>query len=52
VQIFNFDIDENESKKVKKIIEIFSPIQKYSLKKDGKVVEMSSMINLERIWKI
>jgi hypothetical protein len=52
VQIFNFDMDVDELKKVKKIVEIFSPIQRYSLKKDGKVVEMSSRINLERIWKI
>jgi hypothetical protein len=32
VQIFNFDMDEDELKKVK-IVEIFSPIQRYSLKR-------------------
>lgn len=51
VQIFNFDMEENELKKIREIVNIFLPIQRYSLKKDGKVVEMSSKINLEQIWK-
>lgn len=51
VQIFNFDLDELEKSKVKKIIDIFQPIQKYSLIKDGKVIDINSKIDLENIWK-
>jgi hypothetical protein len=51
LQIFNFDMEPSEIKKVKNIINMFSPIQKYSLIKDGVVVEMTAKINLEKIWK-
>lgn len=51
IQVFNFDIEESELKKVKKIVKIFSPLQKYSLIKNGKVVDINSKIDLEKIWK-
>lgn len=51
IQIFNFDMDKEDMKKMKYVIKIFLPLQRYSLKKDGKVVEMNSKINLEKIWK-
>ena len=51
IQVFNYDLDRNELKKVKKIVSIFSPIQKYSLIKDGKVIDINSKIDLEKIWK-
>ncbi len=51
IQIFNFDMDKYEMKKIKDIINIFSPLQKYSLIKEGRIVEMNSKINLEKIWK-
>ena len=51
LQIFNFDIDEYEMLVVKEIIEEFSPIQKYSLFKNGKVIELNSKIDLEKIWR-
>jgi hypothetical protein len=51
IQIFNFDMDQEECYKIENIIKTFSPIQRYSLKKDGKVVEMTSKINLEKIWR-
>lgn len=51
IQIFNFDMDKDEMKKMKEVIKTFLPLQKYSLKKDGRVVEMNSKINLEKIWK-
>ncbi len=51
LQIFNFDIDEYEFKKVKDIVEEFSLIQRYSLIKDGKIIELHSKIDLEKIWK-
>jgi hypothetical protein len=51
IQVFNFDIEESELKKVKKITKIFSPLQKYSLVKNGKIIEINSKIDLEKIWK-
>ena len=51
IQIFNFDIDESELSKIKDILKIFAPMQHYSLISDGKVIEISSKINLEKIWK-
>jgi hypothetical protein len=51
IQIFNFDMDKNEVRKIKEVIKTFLPLQRYSLKKDGRVVEMNSKINLEKIWK-
>jgi hypothetical protein len=51
IQIFNFDMDKDEMKKMKEVIKTFLPLQKYSLKKDGRIVEMNSKINLEKIWK-
>lgn len=51
IQIFNFDMDKDEMKKMKEVIKTFLPLQRYSLKKDGRIVEMNSKINLEKIWK-
>jgi len=51
LQIFNFDIEEKEFKKIQKIIDTFSPMQRYSLIKSGRVIEMNSKIDLEKIWK-
>lgn len=51
IQIFNFDMEDSEMRKVKKIIKIFQPMQKYSLKVNDKIIEINSQINLETIWK-
>ena len=51
IQIFNFDLDENEMRKIRKIISSFSGMLKYSLSKDGRLVEMTSKINLQKIWR-
>lgn len=51
IQVFNYDIDNTELKKVKKIVSIFAPIQRYSLIKNGKVIEINSKLDLEKIWK-
>lgn len=51
IQIFNYDIEESESKKIRRVIKMFQPIQKYSLKKGNKVIEINSKIDLEKIWK-
>lgn len=51
IQIFNYDLDEKEKSKVKKIVNLFQPIQKYSLRKGSKVIEINSQIDLEKIWR-
>lgn len=51
IKIFNFDLDKDELQKVKKTIETFIPLQKYSLIKEGKEVDINSKIDLENIWK-
>ena len=51
IQIFNFDIESSDLKKVRRIVETFSAIQKYSLKRGNRVIEINSKIDLEKIWK-
>lgn len=51
IQIFNFDIDEDEKRKVEDAVERIKPMQRYSLVKNGRVIDMTSKINLEKIWK-
>lgn len=51
IQIFNFDMESEEQKKIVNVVKMFQPIQKYSLKKDGKVIDINSKIDLEKIWK-
>lgn len=51
IQIFNFDMNSPEKKKIKEIVEMFSPLQRYSLIKDDKVIDINSKINLENIFK-
>jgi len=51
IQIFNYDIEESDSKKIRKVIKMFQPIQKYSLKRGNKIIEINSKIDLEKIWK-
>lgn len=51
IQIFNFDLEDEDKEIVKNIVDIFSPLQKYSLKRLDKVIDISSKIDLEKIWK-
>lgn len=51
IQIFNYDMEDSERRKVRNIIKTFSPIQKYSLKRNGRVIDINSKIDLEKIWK-
>jgi hypothetical protein len=51
IQIFNFDLDKEEKVKIKKIVNQFQPLQKYSLIKGNKVIDINSKIDLENIWK-
>lgn len=51
IQIFNYDIEVDDRKKIRSIVKMFNPIQKYSLKRGNKIIEMNSKIDLEKIWK-
>ncbi len=51
IEIFNFDMDQDEKDKIKRIIKMFEPLQRYSLTKDGKIIDINSKIDLEKIWK-
>jgi hypothetical protein len=51
IQIFNYDIDENEIKKIADVIKKFIHFQKYSLRKGDRVIDISSKLDLEKIWK-
>ena len=51
IQIFNYDMDKSEIKKVANIVKRLSPIQRYTLRKGNKVIDINSKINLEKIWK-
>jgi len=50
--IFNYDITEIESKKVGRIIRMFSNIGRYSLKRKNQIVDMTSKLELDAIWKL
>lgn len=51
IQIFNYDIEIEDRKKIRSIVKMFNPIQKYSLKRGNKIIDMNSKIDLEKIWK-
>lgn len=51
IQIFNSDLSDDDKNKIKKIVKSLSKIGKYSLKKDSKVIDVTSKIDLEKIWK-
>ncbi len=51
IQIFNYDIEQEELKKIGDIIEMMLPMQKYTLLKNNRIIDLSNKINLEVIWK-
>lgn len=51
IQIFNFDLSDDDKKKIREIIKSFSKIGIYSLKKESKVINVTTKIDLENIWK-
>ena len=51
IQIFNYDLDSDEMEKIENIIKTFSSLQRYTLKKGDKIIEITSRINLQTIWK-
>lgn len=51
IQIFTFDLDDKEQKKLKSIKQKFMGLIGYAIKNDGKVIEFKSRLDLETIWK-
>lgn len=51
IKIFNFDIEDKEFEKIKEILNIFKPIQIYSLIDEGEKVSINNKIDLSTIWK-
>lgn len=51
VTIFNFDIEDSEKEKIKKIVNHFMQIVGYTLKINGEVIEIKTKIDLQTIWK-
>lgn len=51
IEIFNYDLSDDEKIKVEDIIKRFKPLQRYSLIKNGKEVDINSKMDLEFIWK-
>lgn len=51
VIIFNYDLDSKEQEKISKITDKFMKIVGYNLKKDDRIIEIKSKIDLEKIWK-
>lgn len=51
IQIFNFDMDEYDQRKIRKIVKDLSIIGKYSLKKDYQIIDVTAKIDLGTIWK-
>lgn len=51
VTIFNYELEQVEKEKVKKIVETFSNVVGYTLKKDGRFIDLRSKLDLKTIWK-
>ncbi len=51
VQIFNYDMDDNDKEKVRKIVHDFSFLAGYSLVKDSQIIGLSSNLDLQSVWK-
>ena len=52
ITIFNFDIDDEERKRIKSIIRKFIEIIEYNLKVNNNLVDVKSRLDLENIWKV
>ena len=51
IQIFNFDISDDDQENIRKIVKQLSIIGKYSLKKDSQIIDVTAKIDLSSIWK-
>jgi hypothetical protein len=51
IQIFNYDLSDKDKETIKKIVDKFSSINRYTLKFNNDIIDLSSKLNLEDIWK-
>lgn len=51
LQIFNNDMVIDDQKRVTEIVNSFSNFGKYTLKTESRIIEITSKIDLEKIWK-
>lgn len=51
LQIFNNDMSVDDQKKITNIVNSFSNFGKYTLKTESRIIEITSKIDLEKIWK-
>jgi hypothetical protein len=52
IQIFNFDLSDEDKEKARNIIKSLSSFGKYSLKRNSRVIDVTAKIDLEKIWRI
>ena len=52
ITIFNLEMEDNESEKLKSIIDEFMGIILYTLKSGKNIIEIKSKLDLETIWKV
>ena len=50
IQIFNYDLPKEDNEKIGEIISMFFGMMKYSLIKDGLVIDMNAKMDLSKIW--
>jgi hypothetical protein len=51
ITIFNYDLDDKEKNKIKKIISKFQPLIGYTIRVDDKIIDLKSNLDLANIWK-
>lgn len=51
ILIFNKDLDTDDKKKIKQIIDKFAILRRYSLIVNDEIIEISSRLDLKNIWK-
>lgn len=51
IQIFNFEISDEDQEIIRKVVKQLSIIGKYSLKKDTQIIDVTAKIDLASIWK-
>lgn len=51
IKIFNDDISNEDKEVISGIISLFQPMESYTLKKDDQIINITSKINLENIWR-
>lgn len=51
VTIFNYELENSELDKIKKIVQTFSGVVGYTLKKGSRLIDLKSKLDLKTIWR-